>query len=116
MTAPILTSEQFAVVAARDAEIATLRASRDAALARVAEVERVLRELELDAKWREDLHPNDPRAMRYALDSMFDVREAQKALASPPPHPTGYECPERGRDPHDVACPLSPPPHDGEGK
>jgi len=24
------------------------------------------------------------------------------------PYPTGHECPECGRDPHDVACPRAP--------
>ena len=54
------------------AEVKALRA-------RVAEVERVMREIEMDAKWRQDLHPNDPKAMRYALDSI--LRRAAAALA-----------------------------------
>jgi hypothetical protein len=45
---------------------------------RCRELERVLREIELDAAWRQDLHPNDPKAMRYALDSI--LRRAQAAL------------------------------------
>jgi hypothetical protein len=47
--------------------------------ARVAEVERVMNEIRLDAEWRQDLHPNDPKAMRYALDSI--LRRAQAALS-----------------------------------
>ena len=90
MTAPILTSEQFAVVAARDAEIATLRASRDAALARVA----AGRATSSAPLWRVgpshdgELQPEIAKAMGYDYyRQMFDVcGEAQKALSSPPPH------------------------------
>ena len=30
------------------------------------------------------------------------------AVVSSAPYPTGHECPECGRDPHDVACPRAP--------
>ena len=72
--AVILTDAQYKLIADRDAQIATLRA-------RCAALERVLREIELDTKWREDLHPNDPKAMRYTLDLV--QRRARSALSSP---------------------------------
>jgi hypothetical protein len=46
-----------------------------------------MNEIRLDAEWRQDLHPNDPKAMRYALDSI--LRRAKAALADAQPRGEG---------------------------
>ena len=83
------------------AEIATILASRDAALARVGVLEAALREIAVCG--------------HFMVGCGTCKRIAAAALSSPPPHDPKRCTPHYFRDGGECVKCGAPPPHDGEG-